>query len=127
MKFYGSRGFKPGRVAKKEVPDLGAIFLLGVRACKLPIPVKEHRFHSKRLWRFDFAWPEIMLAVEIEGGTAVMGRHVCPAGYRADCKKYNEALLLGWRVIRGDSKMVRDGSLLATLEVAINKNPLGKR
>ena len=109
---------KQPRLIKKHV-DLGAIFLLGVRAYKLPAPIKEYRFHSKRMWRFDFAWPEIMIAVEIEGGTAINGRHVRPAGYRADCCKYNTATLLGWKVIRGDSKMVKDGSLLKFAESAI--------
>ena len=111
---------KPIRLAKKYV-DLGAIFLLGVRAYKIPTPIKEYRFHSKRMWRFDFAWPELMVAVEIEGGTTINGAHVRPAGYRKDCQKYNEAALLGWRVIRGDSKMVRDGSLLAFAQRAIGE------
>lgn len=29
---------------------------------------REYRFAPKRLWRFDFAWPELALALEIEGG-----------------------------------------------------------
>jgi len=111
----------PRRPVIKKKQDLGAIFLLGVMAIKLPVPVKEHRFTSKRMWRFDFAWPELMVAVEIEGGTAIMGRHVRPAGYRADCQKYNEATLLGWKVIRGDSKMVKDGTLLQFAERAIQQ------
>lgn len=102
---------KSPQPAKKHI-DLGAIFLLGVRAFRMPTPIREHRFHSRRMWRFDFAWPELMIAVEIEGGTTINGAHVRPAGYRKDCQKYNEAALLGWKVIRGDSKMVKDGTLL---------------
>ncbi len=106
---------KPARKA----PDLVAIFLLGARVVKLPTPAKEYRFHPKRMWRFDLAWPQYKIAVEIEGGTAKHGRHVRPAGYRADCIKYNTALLHGWRVIRGDSKMVKDGTLLKFVEAAL--------
>lgn len=58
--------------------------------------VREHRFHDTRRWRFDFAFPEARVAVEIEG----RGRHQTFAGFRADTEKYNTALLLGWRVLR---------------------------
>lgn len=57
---------------------------------------REYRFHPTRKWRFDFAIPELKLAVEIEG----RGRHQTVDGFRKDCEKYNAALLLGWRVLR---------------------------
>ena len=66
----------------------------------LPWPVAEHRFHPTRKWRFDFAWPDHMLAVELEGGAWTGGRHTRPSGFVADCDKYNAAALLGWRVLR---------------------------
>lgn len=62
--------------------------------------MREFRFHPERRWRFDFAWPEHAVALEIEGGIYCGGRHVRPAGYSRDCVKYNEAQLLGWRVFR---------------------------
>lgn len=31
--------------------------------------VREHRFHPTRRWRFDFAWPDEKVALEVEGGT----------------------------------------------------------
>jgi len=74
---------------------------------------REHRFaHSVgRNWAFDFAWPRLLIAVEVEGGTMQGGRHNKPLGYREDCHKYNCAALLGWTLIRGDSEMVRRGHL----------------
>jgi len=33
----------------------------------LPAPVFEYRFHPSRKWRFDIAWPERRVAVEVEG------------------------------------------------------------
>jgi len=66
----------------------------------------EHRFHPTRRWRFDFAWPAIKVAVEIEGGTWAAGRHTRPAGYAGDCCKYNAAVLLGWRVLRYTTQMI---------------------
>jgi len=96
---------------------------LGIRAMKLPIPEKEFMFHPTRKWRFDLAWPELKIAAEIEGGTWGQGksRHTTGSGFHGDCLKYNEAALLGWRVLRGDAMMVRNGSLLAAIERAIFK------
>ena len=66
----------------------------------LPKPQVEYRFHPTRRWRFDYAWPDLKLAVEYEGGTWSGGRHTRALGYAKDCEKYNEAALLGWKVFR---------------------------
>lgn len=69
-------------------------------------PEREYRFHPERKWRFDFAWPEHMLAVEIDGGAWTGGRHVRGSGFTRDCEKMTEAALMGWRVLRLTPKMV---------------------
>lgn len=63
-------------------------------------PAVQHKFHPSRRWRFDFAWPSLMVAVEIEGGIFVAGRHVRPSGFIKDCEKYNAAAANGWLVLR---------------------------
>lgn len=81
-------------------------------------PVREHRFAAeatggpgrglrKRLreaqlkdWRFDFAWPDLMFAVEVEGGAHVNGRHNRGKGFEEDLLKYHHAVRLGWTVYR---------------------------
>ena len=63
-------------------------------------PVSEHRFHPVRKWRFDYAWPELKIALEVEGGAWTGGRHTTGKGFVADMEKYNTAAALGWRVIR---------------------------
>ena len=73
-----------------------------------PLPECEYRFHGKRRWRFDFAWPRALVAVEVEGGTWQRGRHTRGAGYRGDCEKYNAAAVNGWRVLRFTAGMLRD-------------------
>ena len=73
-------------------------------------PEREYTFHPKRKWRFDFAFPDKMLAVEIEGG--VNGRHQRIGGFTGDCHKYNAAALLGWRVLRYTTAMVMDGTAI---------------
>ena len=70
----------------------------------LPAPVVEFLFHPVRGWRFDFAWPELKLAVEYEGAVFVQGRHTRGKGFVEDCEKYNAAVLLGWRVLRFTDK-----------------------
>lgn len=64
------------------------------------VPVVEHRFHALRKWRFDYAWPERKLALEIEGGIWTNGAHTRGTGFMEDMEKYNEAALLGWRLLR---------------------------
>lgn len=79
-----------------------------IRNAGLPLPKTEYCFHPDRKYRFDFAWPEYMIALEVEGGTYTGGRHVTPSGFEKDCEKYNDAACLGWSVIRVTSNMIDD-------------------
>lgn len=81
--------------------------------------VREHRFHPVRKWRFDFADPARKLALEIEGLTREGGRHQRPKGFVEDCKKYAEAMLLGWRLIRVTPGMVVNGLAIEYIRRAL--------
>jgi hypothetical protein len=70
----------------------------------LPEPVAEHKFHNERKWRFDYAWPDKKVALEVEGGIWCGGRHVSPQGFIKDMDKYNAAAVLGWRILRTQPK-----------------------
>lgn len=72
--------------------------------------VRELCFHPKRRWRFDFAIPDRMIAIEIEGGAN--GRHQRIGGFIRDCYKYNAAAKLGWRVFRYTTAMVMSGEAI---------------
>ena len=61
--------------------------------------VVEFRFHPERRWRFDFAWPDKLVAVEVHGGVHRGGRHVRGTGFLNDREKMNEALVRGWKVL----------------------------
>lgn len=87
-----------------------------LRQASLPMPVHEYQFIPRRKWRFDFAWPDQKLAVEIEGGTWASGRHNRGEGFARDCEKYAEALCLGWRVLRVTTGQVESGQALAWIE-----------
>ena len=67
---------------------------------------REYRFDEVRRWRFDFAHPVSMVAIEIEGGTYSGGRHTRHEGYTADCEKYNYAQMGGWQVYRLTASMI---------------------
>lgn len=71
-----------------------------LRSVGLPAPVREHRFHPVRRWRFDYAWIESKIALEVEGGVWTGGRHTRGAGFLGDIEKYNAATVAGWRVVR---------------------------
>lgn len=80
-----------------------------IAAADLPAPEREYPVTQGRKWRFDFAWPQERLALEIEGGTWNQGRHTRGAGFARDCEKYNAATLAGWRVLRVTGEHVRLG------------------
>lgn len=87
-----------------------------MRAAGLPEPVREAVFAPPRRWRFDFAWPERLIALEVDGGTRSGGRHVRGDGYEQDVLKLDEAAILGWLVLRVTGAMVQDGRALRLVQ-----------
>ena len=101
-------------VVKKS--DLEEQLAFQIEGTDLPVPCRECTFHPTRRWRFDFCWPDIKVAMEVEGGTWSGGRHTRGSGFRKDCDKYNQAAILGWVVLRVTSDMVQDLTALRLLE-----------
>jgi hypothetical protein len=67
-------------------------------------PEFEYRFHTTRKWRFDIAWPQSKIAIEVQGGIWSQGAHSRGAGQRRDMEKHNAATSLGWRVFYVEPK-----------------------
>ncbi len=88
-----------------------------VRACGLPAPEAEVRFHPVRKWRADLLWraPK-KLIVEVEGGVFVQGRHSRGVGMEKDAVKYAEALVLGFPVLRVTPRQVKNGQAIGWIE-----------
>ena len=97
-----------------------------LRVIGVPEPVREYRFAALHLgvgkglrerlrasglrdWRFDLAWPDHRLAVEVEGGIWVGGRHNRGLGFETDLDKYHDAVRLRWTVYRCGSRLIDSG------------------
>ena len=75
----------------------------------------ELQFHPERLWRFDFVLGRTgkdKIAIEIEGGVWVQGRHNRGQGFLNDLEKYNHAAVMGWRVLRFTPEQIVRGAAL---------------
>ena len=94
------------------------------KAVGLPVPVAELKFHPLRRWRFDWAFTEAKLAVEVEGGVWTGGRHTRGVGFLKDCEKYAEALIHGWRVLRVTPKHIQDGKALGWCYAILEGKPV---
>ena len=101
-------------VRVSALEELLALQLRG--AGLLPRAVRELRFAPPRRFRFDFAFPHAMLAVECEGGVWARGRHNRGAGFEMDTDKYNLAVERGWRVLRYTMSQIKSGEALAQTE-----------
>lgn len=75
---------------------------LAVQNPAMPRPVLEHVFHEGRKFRFDLAWPDRRLAVEVDGSV-----HRIRERFDSDIEKYQLAFLGGWRVLRVSTLQVR--------------------
>ncbi len=78
----------------------------------------EHRFHPTRMWRFDWAVPSLLLAVEFDGITS-HAAHTSMTNVLNDSDKMNEAALFAWVVIRCNSKNLGKGTAYNQLRRAI--------
>lgn len=106
-------------VAKRKPSALESIALNRIAFAGLPEPVTEHRFAPPRMWRFDLCYLDQMIAVELEGGVYGKSRHTTGSGFTGDCRKYGEATVRGWRVIRCTREMIESGEMVELLTRAL--------
>jgi very-short-patch-repair endonuclease len=89
--------------------DKADAFMFYWRACGIaPEPVAEYPFTKTigRRHRFDFAFVEQKVAVEVEGNAWHVpggGKHITDR----DLEKYNLAASMGWRVLRFSPAMLK--------------------
>lgn len=93
-----------------------SILVASIKQERLPTPVLEYRFHSIRRWRFDLAFPDRLVAVEIHGAVYSFGHHTRGRGFEDDREKANEAQIMGWRVLEYSTGQVKKGIPLLDLK-----------
>jgi hypothetical protein len=78
--------------------------------------VEEHVFHPTRRWRFDFAWPDLLIYCEVQGGIDMRGKHARAAGIRNDQEKAREASILGWHGLPVCNRAITSGAALDAIK-----------
>jgi very-short-patch-repair endonuclease len=117
----GRRSFKGGRLQPSKLEET---FARQIALLNLPMPLREYRFYEERKWRFDFAWPDLLVAVEVDGMV-----HRIKQRFNADIEKHAMALLLGWKVLRVNGTAIRSGDAATWAELLVTKavgQPLGR-
>lgn len=109
-------------VAREDWP--GAL-AFQCRASGLVMPVRELVFLPGRRFRFDLAFPDARVAVEVDGGAFLTGGggHNRGSAFRDDCEKLSLAAAHGWRVLRVMPEHVRDGQALEWVTTALRWAP----
>lgn len=113
MAYYVAR---PHNTAMRYNPQVVMAYF---RECGLPPCVAEHRFHPTRGWRFDFAWADFAVALEIDGGVWTRGAHGRGSGIVRDIEKYNAAVVSGWRVLRCQPRELMTMDTVRTVRSAL--------
>jgi hypothetical protein len=97
---------------------------LEAHGADLPPALPEYEFAAPwRAWRFDYAWPQARVAVELDGmAWQAGGGHHNTDG---DRMKGNSAAALGWRVLHFTSKALRTepAACVALLRRALEPAP----
>ena len=91
---------------------LEEMFALQCEQAGLPTPLREYAAVPGRRFRWDFAWPDQRVLVELNGGTYAHMGHSTGTGIARDYEKSNLAVLAGWKAFAFDRRMVEAGTAL---------------
>lgn len=101
---------------KQSKHEIALAWAIAAYGPDLPPPEMEAAIIPGRKFRFDFAWPDVRVAVEIQGGTFGKGRSAhTGASLVRDHEKANLAALNGWRVLYFNAKDMTQRALPATV------------
>ena len=102
--------------------ELELELLFHLRAVGLDVPVREYRAIPGRRFRFDLAWPEKKLLVEVQGQIWKKGGHSSGVGIMRDHEKNNLAVINGYRVLYVNGNTIRSGEAVTEIETALNNS-----
>jgi very-short-patch-repair endonuclease len=86
----------------------------------------EWPFHPTRKWRFDYACPELKIAIEVDGGVFTGGRHSGGVGQVKDMEKMNHAASMQWLVFHAIPDEMFDLRLRELITEAIKERKTQK-
>ena len=95
---------KPGSKIEQLLADQ-------IAAAGLPGPVREFKHIPGRRFRLDFAWPDRMIGVEVQGMV-----HRIKKRFEADIEKRVLGLLAGWRIMEVSGASIRSGQAVKWIE-----------
>lgn len=72
-----------------------------------------------RAFRWDFAFPQARLLVEVQGGIWKKGAHSSGAGVSRDCEKSAYAAMHGWRTFGVTSAQIDSGEAVQWIGAAL--------
>ncbi len=123
------------RFHSRKESRAGIVFSLDKQCALAGLPMPEPEFQfarhlppfelaalgltKPRKWALDWAFVMERLAVEVEGGYAIGGRHTTVKGFLRDVEKYNVLACLGWRLLRVTPRDVRSGAALGWIQRAL--------
>lgn len=113
-----SRAAKVAAATNNDTSDMFTLFCLSQLGRE---PVREYRFHPVRKWRFDYAFPDLKIAVECDGGVFTGGRHTRPIGYMKDMEKFNAAAEAGWVVLKFTPQQLMTAAAIEAIRSTINQ------
>jgi very-short-patch-repair endonuclease len=83
---------------------------------------REFRFHPVRKFPFDYALPHLRIAIELDGGQFIRGRHQRPMGFQRDAEKRNLAIINGWQVFHLTTAMVTADHVQPIIDYILRKS-----
>lgn len=107
----------------EALSDHEAHLLRDLRAVGLPRPARQFAAIPGRRWRWDIAYPEARLLIEVDGGGHTYGRHSRAEGMDGDAEKQSTAVAAGWRCMRFTPKLIATGRAVELIETALRGRP----
>jgi hypothetical protein len=99
--------------------QLELLLLNRLERAGLPLGVTQVYGVPGRLFKFDRAWKEQRVAVDVNGGTFVKGAHSTGVGIERDCEKACLAALAGWRYLPVTRKQIESGKAIEWIARAL--------
>ena len=110
--------------ARLKREEFERLFAQQLAAARIAPAIPQYRFAMAlgRKWTADFAWPDLKLLLEVDGGIFRRGggAHSHPTSIIRDMAKQNDATLLGWRVLRFTTDEIKSGHALRFLECVMD-------